>query len=571
MTLLDVRGLGVSVSRAGRMIPVLEHVSMSLQPGEMLALVGESGSGKTVAALAMLRLLPPRAVARGAVLFRGRDVMQLDRAELRTLRGGGIGMVFQDALAALNPSMRVGAQIAEAFRLHQGGSVAEGRARAVGLLEEVGLDDPARCATLYPHQLSGGMRQRALMASALAGSPALLIADEPTSGLDQKSAGAVLAMLDRLRQARGLAVLLISHDLASVRHHADKVHVLYAGRSVEQAPADAFFRAPAHPYARALLAATPAPGRNTLAAIPGSLPEPEALPPGCRFAPRCDLVQPVCMQAYPAQATDGERWVACVAPMAAPVSDAPPVPAEQDRSPGPVLLSARDVSVHYRQGFFGPPPYLALAAACFDLRRRECLGVVGPSGCGKTSLGRAVLQMIAYEGTMTLDGVDFHSLSRLARRVQRRRIQAVFQDPRQSLNPVMPIADIIAEPLLLAGMARRARQAEAATLLLAVGLPTALQEKFPDMISGGQAQRVAIARALAARPDVLVLDEPTSSLDVSTQAGVLMLLRTLQAERGFATILISHDAAVVNFMADRVAMMEGGRITSIRNRHETLT
>ncbi len=554
MTLLSVQGLDVHLPRTGQ---VLQDFSLDVRPGEMLALVGESGSGKTVAALAMLRLLPPGAVARGGIRFNGANVLAMPAPALRRLRGGGIGMVFQDALGALNPAMRVGVQIAEAFLMHQGGGPSAGRARALALLEEVGLDDPPRCVNLYPHQLSGGMRQRVLVACALAGGPKMLIADEPTSGLDSVSAAQILGLLARLRRDRGLGVLLISHDLAAVRAHADTVHVLYAGRSVETAPDAPFFRAPAHPYSRALLAAAPMPQQRGLTAIPGALPEPSALPAGCRFATRCVFRQPICDLAYPPPVSAGGGWAACHFPLSGPMHPAPSPDWARGREPGAVVLSVGNVSVRYNTGFFGAKAAASVSDVSFDLRRGECLGVVGASGSGKTTLGRAVLHMIPYEGEIALHGVVF------GRRpgAQRRRIQAVFQDPRQSLNPTLRIEDVVAEPLLLAGTPRAARLAAARALLARVGLPESLAGRRADQISGGQAQRVAIARALAAAPDVLVLDEPTSSLDVSTQAGVLTLLRELAAERGFATILITHDAAVVAAMADRVAVMAGGRLS----------
>ncbi len=561
--LLAMRDVTVWLRRGRHTAPVLEQFSLSVRPGEMLALVGESGAGKTIAALTMMRLLPAGAVVAGELQFDGEDVLALPQAGLRRLRGAGMGMVFQDAPAALNPGVNVGMHIAEAFRQRYGATAAAGRARALALMEEVGLDDAPRRARLYPHQLSGGMRRRVLIAAALSGNPKMLIADEPTAGLDSVAADQILALLTRLRARHGLSVLLISHDLSAVRAHADRVHVLYAGRSVEQAAAAPFFMAPAHPYSRALLGAAPRLGQRALVTIPGALPEPGAWPGGCRFAPRCTLRQPACDAAYPAPSTSAQGWAACLFPQTAPL---PPAPEDAGPSPapiGPVLLRVTDLGVRYRGPVFAKHGAPALAGVCFALRRGECLGVVGASGSGKTTLARAVLHMLTYDGAVALDGVAFQGLSRPAWRAQRRRIQAVFQDPTQSLNPVMRIVDIIAEPMKLAGIPTAARHAEAAALLARVGLHAGLLDRLPAEVSGGQAQRVAIARALAANPDVLVLDEPTSSLDVSNQAGVLMLVRALAAERGFATILISHDMAVVSFLADRIAVVAAGRVVDM--------
>jgi peptide/nickel transport system ATP-binding protein len=564
--LLRLEGLGVALARGGaRPVPVLDGLDLAIDAGEMVALVGESGSSKTIAALAITRLLPPGAVTTGRVLLEGQDLLTLSEAEMRGVRGGRVGMVFQDPLAALNPSHTVGRQIVETYRLHTGAGARAARARAIELLAEVGIDEPARRVDEFPHQFSGGMRQRAMIAIALACNPRLLIADEPTTGLDPIIARQILSLLARLRQSHTMGVLFVTHDLSIVEEHADRVHVLYAGRSVEEGPAASFFAEPHHPYSRALLASSPRLGQARLREIAGSLPEPEARPAGCRFAPRCPRVQPDCLPAPPPLRPVGATRAACLHP-----ESGPPVPPEligvaRGALATPGFLTVDRVSVRYAgAGLLGRKPPPSLAEASFVLRRGECLGVVGASGSGKTTLGRAVLQMLPYSGSMVLDGQALGSLRGAARRAARRRLQVVFQDPKESLNPTLRVAELVGEPLVLAGMRDRgARRERAAALLERVGLPAAMLDRLPGTLSGGQAQRVAIARALAAEPELIVLDEPTSALDVSTQAVLLNLLRDLADERGIAYLLISHDLAAVSYLAHRIAVVLQGRIVEL--------
>ncbi len=545
---LDIRNLTVTLRRGERDVPVLEDFSLRIAPGKMLALVGESGAGKSIAALSILGLLPPGAKASGGIFVDGE---RAEGAALRHLRGRRAGMVFQNPLAALNPTQRVGAQIAEAWLVHEGGSRTLARAKAAALLAEVGIEDAAARLDDYPHQFSGGQRQRVMIAMALACGPALLIADEPTTGLDPLIAEQILALIARLRRERNLAVLFVTHDLALAARQADEVHVLYAGRSVEWGAAEAFFARPAHPYSAALRGAVVWLGQKTLQAIPGQLPEPETRPPGCRFAPRCGYKQAECSTAYPPPVQTGGTMAACLYPLQerAPVAT---LAAAVARSFAP-LLEVRNLAVRYGHK-------TVLEDVSFSVGKGECLGIVGASGSGKTTLGRAVLQMLPYAGQVVLQGQDFASLRGAALRAARRRVQMVFQDPRESLNPRMRIGEIIAEPLRLGGMGRREAQARAGALLEDVGLNTALMARLPGGISGGQAQRVAIARALAAEPALIVLDEPSSALDVSTQALLLTLLRDLARATGVSFLLISHDFAVVSFLADRIAVLQAGRV-----------
>jgi peptide/nickel transport system ATP-binding protein len=546
---LEIRDLTVTLQRGGRDVPVLENFNLTIAPGRMLALVGESGAGKSIAALSVLRLLPPGAKISGEIRL---DGARVEPAALQHLRGAVASMVFQDPLAALNPTQSVAAQIGEAWRVHKGGSKAEARAKALALLQEVGIADAAARLDDYPHQFSGGQRQRVMIAMALVCGPKLLIADEPTTGLDPLVARQIMDLIAGLRRRKKLAVLFVTHDLSLVAEHADEVHVLYAGRSVEWGGAKEFFAQPRHPYSAALRGAVAWLGAKKLAAIPGQLPEPEARPAGCRFAPRCGYAQAECARAYPAPVQTDGTAVACLFPLHGRAAFAPAAGAQAAQHFAP-LLEVQNLSLSY-----GKKPILADVS--LTVGQGECLGIVGESGSGKSSLGKAILQMLPYAGRVALDGQDFAPLRGAKMRAARRRVQVVFQDPRESLNPRLRIGDIIAEPMRLAGMKHAEAAAKVEALLRDVGLSPALMGRLPGSVSGGQAQRIAIARALAAEPALLVLDEPTSALDVSNQALLLNLLRGLAQQRGLSCLLISHDFAVVSFLSHRIAVLRAGRV-----------
>ncbi|HVE23055.1 MAG TPA: ABC transporter ATP-binding protein [Acidocella sp.] len=566
---LKLENLSVSLprGRAGN-VAILDELNLTIGAGEMLALVGESGSGKTIAALSVMRLLPRGARVQGSIQLAGTELTALDDRAMRGVRGRDVGMVFQNPLAALNPSRTVAAQIQEAWRVHQGGSIRAARARALDLMGEVGIPQPAQRLDDYPHQFSGGMRQRVMIAMALACAPKLLIADEPTTGLDPLIARQIMQLIAKLRREHAMGVLFVTHDLSVVEEHADAIHVLYAGRSVEFGSARQFFAHPRHPYSAALLNSVARLGQTRLQNIPGQLPEPEARPAGCRFAPRCAYHQPACDAAYPAFVANGGTAAACLFPLpAGSVLHAAPLAKPAGRNYAP-QLEVQDLSVRYAGagGWLGTggkqPPTLQDVA--FSLGKGECLGVVGESGSGKSTLGRAVLQMIPYGGHVLLDGHDLAGLRGPKRRAQRRRLQVVFQDPRESMNPRLRIGDIVAEPLRLQGRISQAEtRRRVAALLGRVGLNPELALRLPSSVSGGQAQRIAIARALAAEPEVIVLDEPTSALDVSTQAMLLNLLKDLGQSDALSYILISHDFAVVSYMADRIAVLNAGRIVEM--------
>ncbi len=566
-TVLELQALSVSLPAhgGGRPLPVLDALDLQVRAGEMAALVGESGSGKTIAALAAMRLLPRGARTSGEVRFDGLDLLAQDERQMRRLRGR-IGMVFQNPLSALNPSATIGAQVAEGYRLHEGGTRAQARRRAIELLGEVGIPDPARRLDDYPHQFSGGQRQRVMIAAALACEPTVLIADEPTTGLDPLVARQILALLARLQRSHRLGVLFITHDLSIVEAHADRLTVLYAGRAVEWGAAGRFFARPCHPYSQALLAAVPRIGQAALQGIPGTLPDPSARPPGCRFAPRCPHHRPPCDDGDPPALGDAEDAARCLYPPPPPdlnVVHAPqPYGAAVAASAAPLLV-LDEVSVRY-PGSGRRPAAPSLQGVSLTLRRGECLGIVGESGSGKSTLGRAILHMLRHDGRILLDGQPVADLPGPERRRARRRIQPVFQDPRESLNPRLRVRDTLAEPLRLGGVFDRTRlDREVAVLLAKVGLDPSLAGRWPGQISGGQAQRVAVARALAARPEIIVLDEPTSALDVSTQAMMLTLLRDLARSEHVAYVVISHDLAAVSWLADRIAVLKDGRIVEM--------
>jgi oligopeptide/dipeptide ABC transporter ATP-binding protein len=571
--ILRLENLSVSLPRGSSLkrrsdVAILDNLNLEVRAGEMLGLVGESGSGKTIAALSVMRLLPPGAKITGHAWLDATDLTTLDEPAMRRVRGRDVGMVFQNPLAALNPSRTVSAQIEEAWRVHHGGASRAARARALELLGEVGIPNPATRLDDYPHQFSGGMRQRVMIAMSLACSPKLLIADEPTTGLDPLVARQIMALIGKLRREHNMGVLFVTHDLSVVEEHADAIHVLYAGRSVEWGPAKRFFAHPRHPYSEALLGSVARVGQARLQSIPGNLPEPETRPPGCRFAPRCDYRQPECEAAYPPPDTDGGTAAACLFPL--PVNARPDIFTPTEKAISAFRRSQLEISklsVRYAGAgglFSRAKPFSALEDVTLGLGEGECLGVVGESGSGKSTLGRAVLQMISYQGKITLDGLDFAGLNRGQKRLQRRRIQVVFQDPRESLNPRMRINAILAEPIRFAGAPSDLPISQrVADLLMRVGLNPEIGERLPGDVSGGQAQRIAIARALAAEPEIIVLDEPTSSLDVSTQAMLLNLLKDLALETGLSYVLISHDFAVVSYMADRIAVLNAGQVVEV--------
>lgn len=575
--LLEVRGLTTEFTGEQGTVRAVDGVSFDIRARETFALLGESGSGKSVTALSIQRLLPDNArVEAGLVRLAGRDLLDLPESDMRGVRGGQIGMIFQEPMTSLNPVLTVGQQVDEALRRHTGLRGPERRRRAVDLLRAVRLPDPERRLEEYPFQLSGGMKQRAMIATALAGAPRLLIADEPTTALDVTVQAQVLTLLRDLQRDQGMAMLLITHDLGVVSETAHRVGVMYAGELVEIADRDAFFASPAHPYSRRLFAALPRRGKP-LAAIPGSVPALDQPLVGCRFAARCEHAWERCRAEHPGLTDLGQgQWVRChladeperrrAAPMA--VDDAaPPVPEHAAAPATDALLGVQDLKVYFpvRKGLFKRVVghVKAVDGVTLEIAPGRTLALVGESGCGKTTVGKAILRLLPVTaGRVEFGGQDWLALSGGKLRHARRAAQIVFQDPYASLDPRMVISDILEEGMAALGVGRmRAeRQQTVDRLLQEVGLLPEVKYRYPHEFSGGQRQRIAIARALAVNPRLIVCDEPTSALDVSVQAQILNLLQKLQREHGLGYLFITHNLGVVEFLAHDVAVMYLGRI-----------
>ncbi|PYY32644.1 ABC transporter ATP-binding protein [Curtobacterium sp. MCBD17_030] len=547
--ILEVRGLRVAFGDAE---PVVRDVSFDLTPGRVLALVGESGSGKSVGAMSVLGLLPPQARVEGSARFRGEELVGAPVEELRQVRGAGIGVVFQEPMNSFTPVLSIGTQIAEAVRAHPTSLDRAGvSARVDELLRSAGLDDPARIRKAFPHELSGGQLQRAMIAMALAGDPVALIADEPTTALDVTVQAGILDLLRTLCRDRGLAVLLITHDMGVVADVADEVLVMRRGDPVEHGPVVELFAHPQAEYTRALLAAVPAlgplvpvpPRRGARGAAGRPSSRGEARPTSATDGTSAET------RSGGHDAAPGSHDLSADARLGAvPIEDA-------GRASRPVVTRLRDVGVRYSRR--GEP---TVSGIDLELHAGETLGLVGESGSGKTTIGRALAGLVpVVQGTVDVDGQDLRTARGRRLREIRKRVGIVFQDPASSLNPRQSIGWSIAEPLLVHEPSAD-RPARVRELLQAVQLDPSWAERFPHQLSGGQRQRVAVARALALRPALLIADEPTSALDVTVQAAVLDLLRDLQDEFGFGCLLVSHDLAVVRQLADRVAVLHHGRI-----------
>ena len=584
--MLEVTDLVVSLSTESGLIQAVRGITFSLQAGETLGVVGESGSGKTMLSLAILGLLPRSARVTGSVRLEGEELLTATPKEWNFVRGGRAAMVFQDPMTALNPMYSVGWQVAECVRLHSGISRGHARKRAVELLELVGLPQPQQLARRYPHELSGGMRQRVVIAIAIANEPELLIADEPTTALDVTVQAQILDTLRSIRTETGSAMILISHDLGVVAGVADRLLVMYAGKAVETGDVDDVFRAPRMPYTIGLLASLPSidERRGRLASIAGTPPSGTGYGKGCAFAPRCPIAAPQCADEPPVVTVGPAHTAACVFAAASDSPDDGAVhglalltwdhgdpssgePATEhgawdEEHTNDVVMTATDLKKHFQirgEKFRSVVTLEAVNGVNLELRAGQCLGVVGESGCGKTTLARLLLRLEEpTAGTITMNGLDITTLDDKAMRGLRRQIQMVFQDPYSSLNPRLSVGEIVAEPLIVHRIPNRDERVR--SLLSSVGLDPAAAVRFPGEFSGGQRQRIGIARALALEPSTIVLDEPVSALDVSIQASILNLLRDLQRERNMSYLLIAHDLAVVRQIAHDVAVMYLGMI-----------
>ena len=591
---LEISDLSTHIQLTSSVVQAVGHVDLHIDDGETLGLVGESGCGKSMTGLSIMGLLPPGgSIIGGSVKLQDRELVGLPEAELRKIRGNDIAMIFQDPLTSLDPTKTVGYQVAEPVRLHRGASRKEALDRAAEVLALVGLPQPKERLSEYPHQLSGGLRQRVMIAMALSCEPKVLVADEPTTALDVTIQAQILALLDDLKSRLGMAMLLITHDMGVIAGHADRVNVMYAGRLVETADTGMLFGHMHHPYTQALLASIPRlnqPNTQRLLNIPGLPPDLARPPDGCRFAARCSRATDRCRTDEPPLIgqTEEHRF-ACWHPVDGPLSTAPASgqkasgataaqrPLEQELTheavpvvPGEPLLQITDLVKEYPvtsgailQRKTGAVH--AVSGVSFTVDAGETFGLVGESGCGKTTIGKVVVALERpNSGTVALGGQDIAELGRGDLRRYRRDLQLMFQDPYSSLDPRMRVGTIIREPLAIQRIgSRQEQQQRVFELLDEVGLPRNAVERYPHEFSGGQRQRIGLARALTLNPRVIVADEPVSALDVSIRAQVLNLMKRLQADHGLTYIVISHDMAVVKYMADRIGVMYLGKLVEI--------
>jgi peptide/nickel transport system ATP-binding protein len=577
VSLLEVTDLRTEIATRDGLVTPVDGVTFSLEQGEILGLVGESGSGKTMTGMSIIRLLPHGAsITAGSIKFDGRELTGLDDTALRRLRGGDIALISQDPMTSLNPTRTIGSQLREAYRIHTGASFRAANERAAEVLGLVGMPRPSERLSDFPHQLSGGMRQRVMIAIGLLCEPKLLIADEPTTALDVSIQAQILKLLDSLRARLSMAVMLITHDMGVIAGHADRVAVMYAGRIVEQADTFTLFTDPRHRYTEALFESMPTLELDSaaqLAVIPGAPPKLIGAGGACRFAPRCRFAQDDCRTQDPpvTEATPGHLH-ACLHPRAgksaAAVRIARHEAAEIADADVP-LLELTDVSKEFRarsKGLFQRAGAVhAVSDVSLTVFPGETLGIVGESGCGKTTMGR---MMVGLErptaGSVIFDGHDVGAMRGAEFRIRRRDLQMMFQDSWAALDPRMPVSSLVAEPLAAQHVGSRSeRRAAVAELLDDVGLPADAGRRYAHEFSGGQRQRIAMARALALHPRIIVADEPVSALDVSVQAQILNLMRALQARYGLTYVVIAHDLSLLKYLADRIGVMYLGRLVEL--------
>ncbi|MSO91856.1 MAG: ABC transporter ATP-binding protein [Rhodospirillales bacterium] len=572
---LAVDDLSVTYATPAGPAPAVRSVSLALGRGETLGIVGESGSGKSTLAHAMIGYLAPLARrTSGRVLFHGDDLLAMPGAKLAGLRGRRIAMVHQNPQATLNPALKVGTQIAEVFRHHAGLSWAEARARAVENLGRVNMPEPSAAAARYPHELSGGQRQRVVIAIALALDPDVLILDEPTTALDVTTEAVILDLLRDIKRRIGAAIVYISHNLGVIAQMADRVAVMYAGEVVEDASVESLFLRPTHPYTRALLDCLVQPGASkrtrALTAIPGAIPRLTQLPAGCIFEPRCMHRADVCLDHPDMEDASAGHRVRCVRWREIPTTPAPPAAASASaaQSPGSTLMEAKGVRKSFSEwgvaAMLGGRRVQAVAGVDMALARNRVLGLVGESGSGKTTLLRCLAGLeTAEEGSLAVEGFPVPWPVRARPQSLLRRLQVVFQDPESTLNPKHTVRGNLGRHLRALLPAVRDPSPLLAQAMARVRLDPDYLDRYPAELSGGEKQRVAIARAFLGGPEVVLCDEPLSALDVSVQASIVKLLLDLQAEAHVAYLLISHDLAVVRYVADEIAVMYLGRLVEL--------
>ncbi|WP_327065290.1 ABC transporter ATP-binding protein [Kitasatospora sp. NBC_01250] len=590
MALLELTDLRTEIRLKRSVVHALDGVSLRVDAGQTLGIVGESGCGKTMTAMSIMQLLPNGGdVVGGQVLLDGRDLLKLDDAAMDHVRGNEIGMIFQDPATSLNPTMTIGKQISESVRIHRHASRKEAHERAVEALSLVGMPSPAQRALAYPHELSGGMRQRAMIAMALANEPKLLIADEPTTALDVTIQKQILELIDQLKHRLGMAVILVTHDLGVIAGRADQIAVMYAGKVVETADTETLYANPRHPYTEALFASLPERGAESgerLYSIPGLPPDLTRPPAGCRFAPRCRYATEECRSTEPPLGGEvpAHRF-ACFHPVGAPESgEAAALPREAvaqatertrtvrelDGAEGEPLLRVANLVKEYpiTSGLLlrrAVGAVSAVADVSLTVRHGETVGVVGESGCGKTTLGKLIVGLEApTSGQLLFDGKDLTRAARPERRRLRRELQLMFQDSYAAMNPRMTVRTIMREPLDIHRVGSHSeRDKRLREILDVVGLPSSALERYPHEFSGGQRQRIGLARALVLQPRLIVADEPVSALDVSIQSQVLNLMSDLRGEFGLSYLFISHDLSVVRYLADRIGVMYLGKLVEV--------
>ena len=590
--LFQVKDLEIRYHTREGVLTAIRDTSFEVSEGEIVGIVGESGCGKSTVASAVMRLLPPNGeITSGQILFQGRDLRQLDKEEMRAIRGKEMAMIFQDPMSSLNPVFSVEEQMLDALRAHRETGEDQSRkalrARAIAMLDRVGIADASRQIKEYPHQFSGGMRQRIMIATALMSNPAMLVADEPTSALDVTLEAQIIDLIKSLRDELGTAILYITHDLGVVAQLCDRVLVMYAGNIVEAGETLTIFEKPRHPYTQALLRSHPTRSLRAgrLRTIRGRVPSLKELPVGCKFAPRCDYALAACATTEPQLVQIGGHRVLChVCHEGIEIEEAP---AEAESSTGcrlsafadrqertaseDVVVEVRDLRTHFSDHVpllgkvLGQRGGTVRAVDGVDvaIRRGETLALVGESGSGKTTLGRTILRLEPPTGgEIVVEGQDITTLRQSALRPMRARMAMIFQDPTSSLSPRMKVSSLLLEPFQIHGVPVKSAN-KVDELLEMVGLSSEQADKYPHQLSGGQARRVGIARALALNPDIIVADEPTSGLDVSVAAGILNLLKELRQRLNLTYIVISHNLNVISFIADRVAVMYLGKIVEL--------